>query len=179
MSLLKVLSIVQFFWKTHVNHFLMISSEISILATSCTSYLEVSYLQKIVLYFSTLLYHDLFCELWKIYYAEFHALGWLSECWFTGSICRQYFFLSPSKYPESCLHLQLWGGCTAWCIPDIKVLASHGFAEHFVILWQLSVFLKMIRGYRIWSNSSRFPCHKEWVDSQPSPPAGPYRSVLL
>lgn len=53
----------------------MISSEVSILAASCTSYLEVSYLQKIVLYFSTFLYHDLFCELWKIYYAEFRALG--------------------------------------------------------------------------------------------------------
>lgn len=81
-----------YFWKTHVNHFLMISSEVSIPATTYTSYLEVSYLQKIVLYFSTFLYHDLSCELWKICYAEFHAVGWLSEYWFTGSICRQYFF---------------------------------------------------------------------------------------
>lgn len=53
----------------------MISSEVSILATTYTSYLEVSYLQKIVLYCSTFLYHDLSCELWKIYCAEFHALG--------------------------------------------------------------------------------------------------------
>lgn len=137
-----------FFWKTHVNHFLMISSEVSILATTYTSYLEVSYLQKIVVYFSTFLYCDLSCELWKIYYAEFHVLGWLSECWFTESICRQFFFF-PSKYPESCHHLQLWGGCTDGSIPDTKVVASHGCADHFVILWQLSVFLKMIRGYRI------------------------------
>lgn len=83
-----------FFWKTHVNHFLIISSEVSILATTYTSYLEVSYVLKIVLYFSTFLYCDLSCELWKIYYAEFHALGWLSECWFTESICRQYIFFA-------------------------------------------------------------------------------------
>lgn len=63
MSVLKILSIVHILLKKHVNHFLMISSEVSILATTYTSYLEVSYLQKIVLYCSTFLYHDLSCEL--------------------------------------------------------------------------------------------------------------------
>lgn len=52
----------------------MISFEVSIVTTTYTSYLEVAYLQKIVLYCSTFLYHDLSSELWKIYYAEFHTL---------------------------------------------------------------------------------------------------------
>lgn len=41
----------------------MISSEVSIVAAAYTSYLEVAYLQKIVLYCSTFLYPDLSCEL--------------------------------------------------------------------------------------------------------------------
>lgn len=63
MFVLKILSIVHIPLKKYVNHFLMISSEVSIVATTYTSYLEVAYLQRIVLYCSTFLYHDLSCEL--------------------------------------------------------------------------------------------------------------------
>lgn len=153
---------------------MIFSSEVTAVATTHTFYLEVAYLQKIVLCCLTFLYHDLSCELWKIYYAEFHGLGWLSKCWFTGSICRQHFFVFfPVKDTESCLHLQLRDSCAAWCIPDLGALASHGFVAHFMMSLQPSLFVKMIRGYRIQSNTSRFSwrdySHREWVDSQPSP----------
>lgn len=63
MSVLKILSVVHIPLEKRVNHFLMISSEVSIVATTYTSYLEIAYLQKIMLYCSAFLYHDLSCEL--------------------------------------------------------------------------------------------------------------------
>lgn len=62
MSLEKIVDCAHSFEK-HINHFLMISSEVSIVITTYTSYLEVAYLQKIVLYCSTFLYHNLSCEI--------------------------------------------------------------------------------------------------------------------
>lgn len=153
----------------------MISSEVSIVITTYTSYLEVAYLQKIVLYCSTFLYHELSCETWKIYYTVFHALGWLSGRWFTSSVCKQWFSLLPVKETKSSFHLWIWDGCSGQCISELGVLAGCRFVVHFVMSLQLSGFLKRIRGHRICNSTSRFPWEdcsgKEWAYSQTSPPS--------
>lgn len=155
-------------FEKHVKNFLIVSSEVSIVVTTHTSHPEVAYLQKLVLHCSAFLYHDLSCELWKIYCAAFHALGWLSKCWFTSSICRQFFL--PIKDPKSCHYLSwLW-----WSVYSSP--RSLGWMCTLCILWCHCSFLVFWKGaedagYRM----ARFPWRdngsKEWVHSQPSPPA--------
>lgn len=96
-----------------------------------------------MLHFSTFLYCDLSCELWKIYCAEFRAPGWLSECWFSGSICRQFFFSHQNTQNPasicSCEVAVLMGlFLTSKSWPVMDLLSILWFYGNFLFFWKWS-----------------------------------------